>query len=175
MMNEVTRYALWLLPEEAASATFADIIVRLGGRYQGPSFIPHVTLLGWITGAEEQLSQTTAQLAQQLRILKLRAAGFGGEQYYFRCFYIKLEASPGLIQAHAQASAVFNAGHSSDYIPHLSLVYGQGTVVDKPTLSRELTTGLPPEFSVDRLQLVHITVSVADWRAVTTCTLGGAS
>lgn len=174
-MSEVTRYALWLLPDEVASDTFRDVIVRLSGRYQGPRFEPHVTLLGWITGAEEQLTQITAQLAQQLRILNLQAAGFDGEQYYFRCFYTKLAVSQGLIEAHEQASAVFNAGHSSDYMPHLSLVYGQATVTDKPALIQELATILPSEFSVDRLQLVHITVSVADWRVVTTCTLGNAS
>lgn len=174
-MSEVTRYALWLLPDAAVSDTFGEVIGRLSTRYHGPRFTPHVTLLGWVTGSEQQLMQTTAQLAQQLRVLNLRGAGFDGEQYYFRCFYLKLEASQELKQAHGQASAAFNAGHSSDYMPHLSLVYGQGTITDKPALSQELAASLPAQFAVDRLQLVHITVSVADWRVVTTCALGGAS
>jgi 2'-5' RNA ligase len=76
------------------------------------------------------------------------------------------------MQAHEQASAAFNAGHSSDYMPHLSLVYGQSAVTDKAALRQELATSVPAQFSVDRLQLVHITVSVADWRVVTTCALG---
>jgi 2'-5' RNA ligase len=174
-MSEVTRYALWLLPDAAVSDAFGEVIVRLSGRYHGPRFTPHLTLLGWIIGSEQQLTQTTAQLAQQLRVLHLRGAGFDGEQYYFRCFYLKLEASQELMQAHERASAAFNAGHSSDYMPHLSLVYGQGTVTDKAVLRQELAASLPAQFSVDRLQLVHITVSVADWRVVTTCTLGSAS
>ena len=174
-MGEVTRYALWLLPDAAVSDAFDEVIGRLSARYHSPRFTPHVTLLGWVTGSEQQLMQTTAQLAQQLRVLNLRGAGFDGEQYYFRCFYLKLEASQELKQAHKQASAAFSAGHSSDYMPHLSLVYGQGTVTDKPALSHELATSLPAQFAVDRLQLVHITVSVADWRVVTTCTLGSAS
>jgi 2'-5' RNA ligase len=174
-MSEVTRYALWLLPEASVIDTFGEAIGRLSVRYQGPRFIPHVTLLGWVTGSEQQLTQTTAQLAQQLRVLDLRGTGFDGEQYYFRCFYLKLEVSPELMQAHEQASAVFNAGHSSNYMPHLSLVYGQGSVTDKSALRQELAASLPVQFSVDRLQLVHITVSVADWRVVTTCALGSAS
>ena len=161
----VTRYALWLLPDATVSNTFDEIILRLSARYQGPRFAPHVTLLGWVTGSEPQL-------AQQLRTLHLRGAGFDGEQYYFRCFYLKLEASQELMQAHEQASAAFNAGHSSDYMPHLSLVYGQGAVTHKAALRQELATSVPAQFSVDRLQLVHITVSVADWRVVTTCALG---
>jgi hypothetical protein len=60
-------------------------------------------------------------------------------------------------------------------MPHLSLVYGQGSVTDKSALRQELAASLPVQFSVDRLQLVHITVSVADWRVVTTCALGSAS
>lgn len=168
----VTRYALWLLPDAMVSDTFDEIIVRLSARYQGPHFAPHVTLLGWVTGSEPQLAEATAQLAQQLRVLRLRGAGFGGEQYYFRCFYLKLETSRELMQAHEQASAAFNAGHSSDYMPHLSLVYGQGAVTHKAALRQEVATSVPAQFSVDRLQLVHITVSVADWRVVTTCALG---
>ena len=174
-MGEVTRYALWLLPDAATSEAFGKVITRLSERYQAPRFTPHVTLLGWITGSEQQLIQTTAELAQRLRVLHLHGIGFGGEQYYFRCFYLKLQASPELLQAHEQASAAFNAGHSSDYMPHLSLVYGQGLVTDKATLRQELAADLPAQFSVDRLQLVHIRVSVADWRVVTTCTLGSTS
>ena len=174
-MSEVTRYALWLLPDAGVSDAFGDVIARLSARYHGPRFTPHVTLLGWVTGAEQQLAEATAQLAKQLRMLHLRSAGFDGEQYYFRCFYLKLEATQELMQAHEQASLAFSAGHSSDYLPHLSLVYGQSTVADKATLRQELVAILPAQFSVDRLQLVHITVSVADWRVVTTCTLGNAS
>jgi hypothetical protein len=69
----VTRYALWLLPDAMVSDTFDEIIVRLSARYQGPHFAPHVTLLGWVTGSEPQLAEATAQLAQQLRVLHLRA------------------------------------------------------------------------------------------------------
>jgi 2'-5' RNA ligase len=171
-MTEVTRYALWLLPGEEVSTAFADLIERLSQSYRGPRFAPHVTLLGWVTGTEEALAQTTAQLATQLDPFKLRPVGLDGEPYYFRCFYLKLDQSEALLRTHEKASTMFNAGHSSDYLPHLSLIYGQLSAPQKTRLQGELTDILSAEFIADRLQLVHITVSVADWRVVTTCPLG---
>lgn len=171
-MTEITRYALWLLPAEPVSTAFADLIESLRKSYRGPRFAPHVTLLGWVTGTEEALAQATAQLAAQLEPLTLRPVGLDGEPYYFRCFYLKLEKSEPLLRTHEQASALFNAGHSSDYLPHLSLIYGQLSAPQKRRLQGELIDTLSAEFVADRLQLVHITVSVADWRAVTTCPLG---
>lgn len=170
-MTEVTRYALWLLPGEQVSTAFAELIERLSKSYGGPRFTPHVTLLGWVTGTEEALAQTTAQLATQLEPFMLRPVGLDGDAYYFRCFYLKLDKSEALLRTHEKASTIFNAGHSSDYLPHLSLVYGQLSTPEKTRLQRELADILSAEFVADRLQLIHITVSVADWRVVTTCPL----
>lgn len=174
-MSEITRYALWLLPAEPVSTAFADLIESLRKSYRGPGFAPHVTLLGWVTGKEEALAQATAQLAAQVEPITLRPVGLDGEPYYFRCFYLKLDKSEPLLRAHEKASALFSAGHSSDYLPHLSLIYGQLSAPQKTRLQKELIDTLSAEFVVDRVQLVHIAVAVADWRVVTTFALGSPS
>ncbi|MFQ5936044.1 MAG: 2'-5' RNA ligase family protein [Acidiferrobacterales bacterium] len=171
MMTEVTRYSLWLLPDEAATESFTGVIDRFSDRYRGPRFTPHVTLLGWVTGVEQNLRETTVALAEELPAPRLQPAGLGGEAYYFRCFYVKLQKSTELLQIHERASAAFKAGYASDYLPHLSLVYGHLPPARKAALDAEMENTLPVEFIADRLQLVHITVSVADWRVVTTCSL----
>ncbi len=162
------RYSLWLLPDEDATLKFSELIATLSHRYHGPRFNPHVTLLGWLMGAEAALMQSTAALAQELQVLALRPQELAGEAYYFRCFYARLERSVELLAAHERASAVFGAGYASDYLPHLSLVYGQLDGAKKTRLRAELTAQLPTSFTADRLQLVHIEVAVADWHAVAT-------
>lgn len=170
-MAELKRYSLWLLSNQAATDSFTGLIDDLSNRYKGPRFAPHVTLLGRVTGAEKDLAKTTEDLAQQLRALTLRPQEIAWEAYYFRCFYVKLEHSAELAHAHKSAAAAFGVDFVSDYLPHLSLIYGHLSREEKDRLRDEIEPHIPPDFVADRLQLVHVTVSVADWRVVTTCSL----
>lgn len=170
-MGELKRYALWLLPDPVATDSLASVINDLRNRYKGPRFAPHITLLGRVTGAEEDLAKTTEDLARQLRVLTLRPQEIAWEAYYFRCFYAKLEHSAELAQAHKYAADTFGVDFVSDYLPHLSLIYGHLPREQKNKLCGEVEPRMPPDFVADRLQLLHVTVSVADWRVVTTCPL----
>lgn len=167
-MAEIKRYALWLLPDDTARGSFTDLINSLSDRYRGPRFSPHVTLLGRVTGLEDGLADTTARLAEQLRVFTLRPQGLAGEPYYFRCFYARLEKSEELAQAHERASDSFKSGYAADYLPHLSLVYGHLPRSEKAKLRAEIKDSVPADFKADRLQLIHIAVSVPDWRVVVT-------
>jgi len=170
-MAELKRYALWLLPDQVATDSFANLIDDLCNRYKGPRFAPHITLLGRATGTEKDLAKTTERLAQQLRVLTLRPQEIAREAYYFRCFYVKLEQSADLAQAHKYAADAFGVDFVSAYLPHLSLIYGHLPRKEKDELRSEIEQRIPPDFVADRLQLVHVTVSVADWHVVTTCSL----
>lgn len=170
-MAELKRYALWLLPDQVATDSFANLIDDLCNRYKGPRFAPHITLLGRATGTEKDLAKTTERLAQQLRVLTLRPQEIAREAYYFRCFYVKLEQSADLAQAHKYAADAFSVDFVSAYLPHLSLIYGHLPRKEKDELRSEIEQRIPPDFVADRLQLVHVTVSVADWHVVTTCSL----
>lgn len=170
-MAELKRYALWLLPDQVGTDSFANLIDDLSNRYSGPRFAPHVTLLGRVTGTEEDLAKTSEDLAKQLRVFTLRPQEVAREAYYFRCFYVKLEQSAELAQAHKQAADAFGVDFVSDYLPHLSLIYGHLLREEKDKLRGEIEPRIPSDFVADRLQLVHVTVSVAAWRVVTTCSL----
>ncbi|MFQ5995159.1 MAG: 2'-5' RNA ligase family protein [Acidiferrobacterales bacterium] len=170
-MTEIRRYSVWLLPEEPAADTFKRLIDNLSERYFGPKFAPHVTLLGWVTGSEARLIEKTKALAADLRTLHPRSVGLDGESYYFRCLYAKLEKSTELLEAHALASEAFGGGYAQDYLPHLSLLYGHLPRTEKTMLYDEMRDRVLREFTIDRLQLVRITVSVQDWQAVVACTL----
>lgn len=170
-MAELKRYALWLLPDQAGTDSFTNLIDDLSNRYNGPRFAPHVTLLGRVTGAETDLAKTSQDLAKRLRVLTLRPQAVAREAYYFRCFYVKLDQSAELEQAHKYAADAFGVDFVSDYLPHLSLIYGHLSREEKDKLRGEIEPRIPSDFIVDRLQLVHVTVSVAAWQVVTTCSL----
>jgi 2'-5' RNA ligase len=167
------RYALWLTPAGDAAATLAGVIAELGARHGGPRFAPHVTLLGRLLGEEAALAQTAERLAAGLAPLRLRLAGFAGEPYYFRCLYAQLEPGAALRRAHATAARAYGGRPVDDYLPHLSLFYGRLDGAEKERLYGGLAGSVPAEFAVDRLQLVHITVGIGDWRVVADAPLTG--
>ncbi len=172
-MTPRRRYSLWLLPEPGAAGVFSETIDRIGQQHRGPRFPPHVTILGWLMGDEQTLADRTARLAAGLKPLSLKVAGFGGEPTYFRCLYVRLDADTGIRDAHAAASREFSAGYGKGYLPHVSLHYGRLDADKKTRLIDELRGAVLSGFTVDRLQLVHITVAISDWRVVASFPLEG--
>lgn len=172
-MTEPTRYALWLLPENSANDIFLRLINDLSEQYRGPQFAPHITLFGRTNGIESQLTEAVEKLAEKLAPFKISTQGIEGTSYYFRCLYVKLAKSAELLRIGQLASEALGAGLTPNYIPHVSLLYGTLKRKTRAQLRSTLTQTVPPEFGVDRLQLVQLAVSVTDWRPVTTCTFSG--
>lgn len=166
------RYALWLAPSPDSAEALTQPMTWLRQQFGGPAFAPHVTLLGRITGEESLLVTRTNDLARRLHRQRLPVTGISGEAYYFRCLYAVLDKSAPLLQAHADALSVFGYNARNDYLPHVSLWYGQLDGDEKGRLRSALTIRLPEDIEIDRLQLVHITVDVAGWRVAAEAELG---
>ena len=174
-MTNLTRYALWLAPDEAASIQLQSVIDQLAASYSGPRFAPHMTVLGWVRGEEEELAEKTASLAAGLAPIEVKATGFAGAPYYFRCFFAPLESSAPLRRAVGDAAHHFGTSAGMDHTPHVSLPYGQIDREEKKTVPQQIGQKVPRRFTLDRLQLVRMSVSVSAWEIVTESPLTGGS
>ena len=172
-MSSLTRYALWLAPEEAASGPLQLVINELASRYSGPIFSPHMTLLGWAKGEEEALIAKTESLASTLAPIDVNLTGFAGAPYYFRCFFAPLDSSGELRHAVNEASSIFDASAGTNYQPHISLLYGQLDREEKKSIPGQIGDKVPRTFSLDSVQLVRMSVSVSGWVAVAESPLTG--
>jgi len=172
-MTNLTRYALWLIPDETAGTQLQSVIDQLAEHYSGPRFAPHMTLLGWVRGEEEALIEKTASLAARLAPIEVKATGFAGAPYYFRCFFAPLESSSSLRQAVGDAAHHFGSSAGMDHAPHVSLLYGQIDREEKKTIPQQIGEKVPRQFTLDRLQLIRISVSVSGWEIVTEAQLTG--
>ncbi len=81
-------------------ATTAD----LSKTYHGPLFEPHVTLLGDLLGSEDEITAQTLRLAPY--DIQLTFSGY--EDYYFRCLFLRVRETQPVMEANAQARAIFN-------------------------------------------------------------------
>jgi len=172
-MSLLTRYALWLVPEDAAASQLHSVIRQLADRYTTPVFSPHMTLLGWVKGEETELAGKLEALAARLTPIQARLTGFAGAPYYFRCFYSPVESSTELRQAVDEASHAFGASAGSDFQPHISLIYGQLDRDEKKTIPGQIGEKVPRKLLFNRLQLIRITVSVSGWETVAEAQIPG--
>ena len=160
---------LWLAPAGEDYERLAGIIADLSARYRGLKFDPHITLLGRLEGEQESLIALTTQLARALQPFDVRLEAPSYEPHYFRCLYLPAEPSPSLLEAHQQATQIFDAQPASAFNPHVSLLYG----VFAESVKQEIIKGLPPDlpgsFPVSRLQLIRArSTNPQDWQVVET-------
>jgi len=174
-MTNLVRYALWLVPDEASSAQLQSVIDQLAASYSGPTFSPHMTLLGWVRGEEEDLIQKTEALATQLAPLEVKATGFAGAPYYFRCFFAPLESSSELRKLVGDAAHHFSSNAGMDHLPHISLLYGQIDREEKKKVPEQIGQKVPRRFTMDRIRLIRMSVSVSGWETIAEATLTGSS
>lgn len=118
------RIFLWLLLSEPVHDRFAALIRRLSGRLGTPWFIPHITLAGSIDLPADETASRIADLATRLAPIPLQLTDVGWTDDYYRCLFIRAECSPKLLAAHQAACAALGRRPETDFMPHLSLVYG---------------------------------------------------
>ena len=138
------RYSIWLMPSGGADALLAAAIAELSRTYDGPSFEPHVTLLGDLLGSEEDVATRTLQLAQRLRPYEVQLSTPAYLDQYFRCVFLRVRETPLVMEANAQAIRIFDREDDPPYMPHLSLLYG----FFPAALKEQIIAGLSPDLSV---------------------------
>jgi len=133
------------MPTGKAYNRFSEIISRLSEEYNSPNFEPHVTLIGAIAGTEDDLSAKTTQLTSLIKPFGIKLAKVDYFDEYHKALFIKAEETTELIKANETAKEVFNLSPDSEYMPHLSLLYGDFSSETK----EKIITNLGREFNID--------------------------
>jgi 2'-5' RNA ligase len=158
---------LWLMPEARVSRRLGDVIRALTARAGLPSFEPHVTLLGSVTGAASRLVEDTRRLAQMMAPLPIAISGVEHSAQYFRCVFLSAVLDPALASARARAErALESQGTPEHFSPHLSLLYGDLSPGIRRQLCDSIAGTYPARFTVDRLQLVAGAPDYGDWQMI---------
>lgn len=164
-------YSIWLTPTGEVYRKLAEIISQLSKKYSTPNFEPHLTLIGDLIGSEEEIISKTLKLAEQLKPfeIKLKKADYFDE--YFKCLFIRAGKTKEVIEANNIAREAFNLEPNPEYMPHLSLMYGDLS----PEIKEEILTDLGKEFDlsfeVKSIHLFSTTGEVKDWSKVKECLL----
>ena len=173
-MNELRNYALWIIPEGKAYRELKQLIDLLSRMYSTPSFDPHTTVLGRVTGSGKELIAKAARLAGIIRpfAISLRRLEYLDE--YFRCLFIKSDESKELINLHNKAKTIFGIKDKECYMPHISLMYGSLSPHLKEKIVSDIGKGFPDTFDIHRIHLVSASIETdpTEWHSVKGFPLG---
>jgi 2'-5' RNA ligase len=157
-------YSLWLMPAGDLCHWLADTILELSRKYSTPTFEPHVTLLGRITGPKRTVVSKSAELAQRISPFTLRLTRVDYLDRYYQCVFVRVAASGPLLKAHRAAREVFDLEISPAFMPHLSLIYGDLARDFKEKIVAELGRKFELAFRVRSLHLVLTRGEPGAWR-----------
>ncbi|HEX7044556.1 MAG TPA: 2'-5' RNA ligase family protein [Burkholderiales bacterium] len=169
------RYTLWLMPPPEAGERFARLIERLSRRLGTPCFVPHLTLCS-AADLDESVAVTRARAAaRHLAPVPVHLTGLSTGDSYFRCVYVLAERTEALLAAHRAACAHFGVDPAADYLPHLSLVYGDLAREEKERLVDEIGRRFDTRFTADRIALCAPAGPPQGWRLLGPYALEGRS
>lgn len=152
----------------------SQTIHHLGQLYETPVLEPHVTLLGGVTGPEEEVTSKTKQLASQIAGYEIKLGWPDYLSEYFRCLFLRVEEKKPVMEASHRARTVFDRHGDLRYFPHLSLMYGRLGPGVKQTIVPRIGDYFGKKFEVSSIHLFSTEGEPRDWYRIREFLLEGA-
>jgi len=173
-MEQSKDYALWIIPEGKALRGLKKLIELISRMYSTPFFVPHITILGRVTGYENALISTGFRLSSIIRPFHVSLTRIAYLDEYFRCLFIQLKRSKELIDLHKQTKMIFNIKDRKYYMPHISLMYGNLPLDSKKKIISDIGKDYPDTLDIKCIHLVSASVETdpASWHSVKEFPLG---
>ncbi len=173
-MSNDAGYALWIEPPAFLAVRLNALIDALSVQYGAPRFSAHVTLLGGLSGEEENLLSAAGSLASALSPFEMTLAGVGREDSYFRCLYLLAAPSGPLMGARGKAEEAFVRFRASGaalerperFMPHMSLLYGDIDNSSKEAIIQSIGGTVTANFTAEGLSLYRVDGDIGSWRRV---------
>lgn len=190
--QEVEWFSVWAQPSSPQDCPALEpAMLQLRNTYHGPPFQPHVTVLG-VQCLPLQLASSYLQAAcRSLRPFTCKLTHVDCGASFYQCVYLLVEPSEEIIQANQHVQSSFGISESmesgsvkkNDYMPHLSLLYGDITDEDKQEAKKMVEEEFGPllcntQFQVNSLCLYSTDVNdklLNSWRKVAEYALEGQS
>ena len=165
-------YHFWLVPVGEALHRLRGVIDDLAEAHDGPVFTPHVTLLSGLTADEASLIETNRTLAAGLEPFNLDLTVPDAGTTFFQCIYMRMAENPSLSRARQAAGEAF-ALPADNYMPHLSLYYGDASPDRRATILKAVPAQATCSFPVKAIQLIRAdSERPVDWHCIDQAPLG---
>ncbi len=157
-------YSIWIMPKGNTRLQLQNKIHKVSEKYGGPIFEPHITILGGFTGGNSELVNKTKYFSDLIHPFDVTLIDIEFMDKYFRSIFIKANYSSDLIKIRNKATNQFNY-NEVDYLPHLSMAYGNYDISTKIRIKDEIGT-IPKGFNVDEIYLVKNNEIDFEWKII---------
>lgn len=185
MTEEVGMYSVWATPPPERREDFVKVMNELRSEFGGPSFEPHVTVVGVQRLTKAQACANLEAACRAVAPYTCRLNHVARGTHFYQCVYILLHPTPEVMQANVLARRCFGISDNlvEPYMPHMSLVYGDLSDDDKENAKAQAQAKLNhlicnTEFQVSSLCLYSTDTedeSLASWEKVAECDLKACS
>jgi len=174
-------HSLWVCPTGASKDAYSAIIKDASSTLGTFCFTPHITLVAAIMTDEKDVVERTKVLASRLAPYEFEFEQVSQKDRYFQCVFAKMKCTEQVVNANRIARDVFTERLTDpEYMPHLSLVYGDFPLARKeetimPKLSQQIQEQAPLTalFKVDSIEVWSTQGDVSKWYLVETVPLTG--
>ena len=163
-MTQITpQYSLWLRPTQIQIDEISRIISELAHRYRTTPFPPHITLLSSLTVELDSIEKACQKIIDRIHSFEIPMQNIAYTTAFYRNFFIMAEPTSTLTTLHEDMKTELEFETSEDFVPHVSLLYGNLDVKTKECLKDELSESYPKIFQCSRLDIYNSTGEVPDW------------
>lgn len=152
-------YSMWLMPQGELLDKFSRLIIKISDEYGSPKYIPHVTLLGDLSGfTRAEVLSKAGELAKSLVPFTITltevtypASYPNDHEAFYRSLYIVAERTKPLMRANELARKMFGREGDPPFNPHLSIMYGPFPAETKEEIISEVGREFNVSFEVDSI------------------------
>lgn len=172
-MGERIKYSLWIRPFGDTAFRLQQRIKELGETYNAPVFEPHVTLLGGLERGKTELVQLTDTLAGSLHPFDITLDKAGYLDRFYQCLFIHAVKSEPLMNARKMAERLFGHEDPREFMPHLSLLYGDFSRDRKERILNTIGREFHITFNARNLLLINTTGKPGNWKKIHSAEFSG--
>ncbi len=158
-------YSIALLPSQKIDTDCRAIIQRLAAQYNAPPFIPHISILTRMQGEEAVLIEQAQTIALTTKKIDIHVTGIEYRDMWNQCLFLRCALSDELVGLHQSAADIFGVQALKDFMPHLSILYGDYPESEKPEMAASVGS-YPQSFTADRIALFRNKGLPSAWTVV---------
>lgn len=159
-------YSINILPAGEEYNRFETLIIKLAEEYGAPLFAPHVTVLGQASPDEEAALKLMEKLVSNQQPFSVSLNNVAYQDYFFRALYVLAEKTEPLVRLYEKAKQIFGKKNIAEYMPHLSLFYGDFKPEIKEKIIKEIGRQQHVVFEVRSLHLFRTEGEADEWYSV---------
>lgn len=155
------KYSIWVIPPNPLKNQLTKKIEQLAYEFKGPTFEPHMTILGNIDMELSQLKTKVKLIAHTTPVLKLSLGPISFSTTYFQNVLVRVNSTAELMQLNLDLKNAFKLPNDV-FMPHISLLYGDHDM----EIRKKATLSIDPiqsSFDVTELIITPSTPDPSEW------------